>query len=143
MAISIARVNICSVVKKYKHVRHSIKLTTMCSVVDNPGSASIESKIIRSPHATLPANFRAWKKLGFSQEGYGWQWELLRTFFSSKSYTLYVFRLSDPSRGLQPKIENDPPDDSFGLLGVRNKFWPLPFFECNVRLIPLHIHFES
>ena len=116
----------------------------MCSVIDNPGSASIESNsIISSPQATLPANLRAWKKLNFAQEGYGSQWELLRPFFASKGYTLYVIRGSDPSMGLEPKFENDPPYDSFGLLGVRTNFWPVPFFGCYVRMILLHIHFES
>ena len=107
-------------------------LTTMYSVVDNLGSASINSNTISSPQATLPANLRSWKKLYWAKEGFGWQWELLRTFFASKGYTLYVFRGSDPSRGLKPEIENDPPDDSFGLLGVRTNFWPIPFFACNV-----------
>ena len=115
----------------------------MCSVIDNPGSASTEPNNISSPQATLPANLRSWKKLDFSHEGFGWQWELLRPFFASKGYTLYVFRGSDPRRGLEPEIGNDPPDDSFGLLGVRTNFWPLPFFACNVRIILLHIHFES
>ena len=58
--------------------------------------------------------------------------------------TLYVYRESDPSKGLKPEIENDPPDDSFGLLGIRTNFWPIPFFVCNVVCIALlHSHFES
>ena len=112
----------------------------MCSVVDNPESAPIDSNTTSSPQVTLPANFRSWRKLYWAQEGFGWQWELLRTFFVSKGYILYVCR--DPSRGLRPEIENDPPDDSFGLLGVRTNFWPLPLLVCNVRLILL-IHFDS
>ena len=47
-----------------------------------------------------------------------------------------------PSEGLRPEIENDPPDDSFGLLGVRTNFWPLPLLVCNVRIILL-IYFDS
>jgi hypothetical protein len=115
----------------------------MSSVVDNPGSASNDSNNISSPQATLPADFRSWKKLYWAQEGFGWQWELLRTFFANKGYILYVYRESDQSRGLKPEIENDPPDDSFGLLGFRTNFWPLPLFVSNVRIILLQIHLES
>ena len=111
----------------------------MCSVVDNLGS---DSNTISSPQATLPANFRSWKKLYWGQEGFGWQWELLRTFFASKGYILYFYRGSDPSRGLEPETEDDPHDDSFGLLGVRTNFWPLPLLVCNVRIIHF-IHFDS
>jgi hypothetical protein len=113
----------------------------MCSVVNNLGSASNDSNDISSPQATLPADFRSWKKVYWAREGFGWQWELLRTFFANKGYVLYVYR--DPLKGLNPEIENDPPDDSFGLLGVRTNFWPLPLFWCHVRIILLHIHFKS
>ena len=117
---------------------HLANYDVLCGMVDNLGSASIDSNTISS----LPANFRAWKKLYWPQEGFGWQWELLRTFFASKGYTLYVHR---GSRGLKPEIENDPPDDSFGLLGVRTNFWPIPFFMSNVRIyiILLQIYLES
>ena len=45
----------------------------------------------------------------------------------------------------RPEVENDPADDSFGLLGVRttSNFRPLPLFLCNVCTILLHIHSES
>ena len=114
----------------------------MCSVVDNLlGNASNDSNNISSLQATLPADFRSWKKVYWAQEGFGWQWELLRTFFANKGYVLYVYR--DPLKGLNPEIENDPPDDSFGLLGVRTNFWPLPLFLCNVRMIPSSYLFPS
>ena len=58
---------------------------------------------------------------------------------------LYPLRLSRirPIEGPKPEIENDPPDDSFGLLGVRTNFWPIPFFVCNVCIALLHSDFES
>ena len=113
----------------------------MCSVVD---SVSNDSNNISSPQATLPANFRSWKKVYWAQEGFGWQWELLRPFFTSKGYNLYVYQESNPSKGLKPEIKNDPPDDCFGLHGARTNFWPLPLFHSNVRiLICLHVHSES
>jgi hypothetical protein len=112
-------------------------------VVDNRGSSSNDSNNISSPRATLPADFCSWKKLDWAKKGFGWQWELLRFFFANKGYILYVYRASDPWGGLKPEIENDPPDDNFGLLGVRTNFWPIPPFLSNVRRIILHIHFES
>jgi hypothetical protein len=123
-------------------LHHSLELTTMCSVVDNLGCASNDSNNISGLQATLPTDFQSWKKLYWPQKGFWWQWELLRTFFANKGYILYVYRESDPLVGLKPEIKNDPPDDSFGLLGVRTNFWPIPLFLCNVRII-IHIHFES
>jgi len=82
-----------------------------------------------SPHAVaLPTNFDSWKSLYWQQDGFGWQWELLRTFFANKGYSLYVYR---GERGLKPEVENDPDNDSFGLLGVRTDFRPIPLFWCN------------
>jgi hypothetical protein len=92
-----------------------------------------------SPNAiALPTNFDSWKRLSASQEGFGWQWELLRTFFANKGYSLYV---SQGQYGLKAEVENDPANDSFGLLGVRIDFQPRPLLS-DVRLI-LHIHTES
>ena len=58
-----------------------------------------------------------------------------------KGYKLYVYDELQ-SEGLNTESENDPPDDSFGLLGVRTNFWPLPLLVCNVRIILLLIHFD-
>ena len=118
----------------------SVELTTMCSAVDNLGNASNDYNNIST---RLPANFSSWRKLSWAKEGFGWQWELLRTFFANKGYILYIYRASERWSGLKPEIKNDPPDDSFGLLGVRTNFWPLPLFMSYVRLILLHIHFGS
>lgn len=85
---------------------------------------------ICSPYAiALPTNFDAWKSLYWQQEGFGWQWESLRTFFANKGYNLYVYR---GEHGLKPEVENDPANDSFGLLGVRTDFRSIPLFWCNV-----------
>ena len=110
----------------------------MCSAVDSPGNAPKDYNNIST---TLPANFSSWKKLSWAKEGFGWQWELLRTFFANKGYILYVYRASERWSGLKPEIKNDPPNDSFDLLGVRTNFWPLPLFMSNVRPILLPIHF--
>ena len=113
----------------------------MCSVVDSLGSVFNNSMNIGSPLVIPPpANFRSWKSLYWAQEGFGWQWELLWTFFADKGYNLYEYRRYE---GLKPEVENDPPDDSFGLLGNRTNFRPLPLFLCNVRIILLPILSES
>jgi hypothetical protein len=80
----------------------------------------------------LPANFDSWKSLYWQQEDFRWQWESLRTFFSDKGYALYVYQ---GENSLKPKVENDPANDSFGLLGVQTDFLPIPLFWCMVCII--------
>jgi hypothetical protein len=87
----------------------------------------------------LPANFDSWKSVYWGQEGFAWQWEFLRPFFANKGYILYVDR---NHHGLRAEVENDPAEDSFGLLGVRINFRPMTLLYCDVRIIFLHIHFE-
>ena len=113
----------------------------ICSEVDNLKSVSNDSiNICSTQTIALPTNFDSWKRLYWPEEGFGWQWELLRPFFANKGYNLYVHR---ESAGLKPEVENDPADDSFGLLGVRTNFRPLPLFLCNVRIILSSYSFES
>jgi hypothetical protein len=89
----------------------------------------------------LPADFDSWKRLYWQQleEGFGWQWELLRPFFANKGYNLYVYR---GEQGLKPEVENDPANDSFGLLGVRTNFRRRPLFWCHVLYNPSSCSFR-
>ena len=71
-------------------------------MVDNLRSVSNDSiNICTSQAIALPANFDSWKRLDWSEEGYGLQWELLRPFFANKGYNLYVYR---GSGGLKPEV---------------------------------------
>jgi hypothetical protein len=79
---------------------------------------------------TLPTDFESWKAIPSLEPGFGFQWELLRPFFLSKGYALYVYRAA---AGLTPHVDNDPAADSFGLHGTRTGFAPVPSLFSNVR----------
>jgi hypothetical protein len=78
----------------------------------------------------LPTSFDSWGRVYSLTDGFGWQWEALRTFFLEKGYDLYVDHMCN---GLRPRIEIPPAADSFGLLGDRNNFDSKPPLFSTVR----------
>ncbi|KAL6301931.1 kinase-like domain-containing protein [Sparassis latifolia] len=73
----------------------------------------------------LPTSIELWKSKALDEDGFGWQWEILRPFFLRKGYDLYVSR---GCHGLKAREDTDPAADSFNLHGVRENFSKKPLF---------------